>query len=138
MMATMNIDMCMTCCWGNMMITLIIGIMLGVMLMKLFDQNRKSAWVQEMKTYQKLEVDDLKYLLKMKGLSTTGIKEDLIKRLIKSTDVRGVSNGSIAHEHVAQITTLTGTMRVKMMHKKTTATSPQPNVDERWRDSSSR
>ena len=84
------------------------------------------AWVKERKTYQKLMVDELRFLLNMTGLPTTGIKEDLIKRLIKSNEEENVGK-SVAKEHVAQITTQKESMRIKMTQK---MQSPSPNRDE--------
>ena len=71
-------------------------------------------------------VDELRFLLKMKGLPTTGIKEDLIKRLIKSNEEENIGK-SVAKEHVAQITTQKESMRFKMTQK---MHSPSPNRDE--------
>jgi len=71
-------------------------------------------------------VDELKFLLKMRGLPSTGIKEDLIKRLIKSNEEENLGK-PVAHEHVAEITTQKESMRIKMTQK---MRSPSPNRDE--------
>jgi len=119
-------DLCISNCWGNMLMSMLLGSIMTVMVIKYMDYKRKMAWVKEKKTYQKLMVDELRFLLKMKGLPTTGIKEDLIKRLIKSNEEENIGK-SVAKEHVAQITTQKESMRFKMTQK---MHSPSPNRDE--------
>ena len=129
MSSIIAMEMCISNCMGNMLMSMIMGGIIAVMTMKSMDYKRKMAWVKEKKTYQKLMVDELRWLLKMRGLPTTGIKEDLIKRLIKSNEEENLGKG-VAHDHVAQMTTQKESMRVKMTQKINKMQSPSPNRDE--------
>jgi hypothetical protein len=119
-------DLCISNCWGNMLMSMLLGSIMTVMVIKYMDYKRKIAWVKEKKTYQKLMVDELRFLLKMKGLPTTGIKEDLIKRLIKSNEKENLGK-PVTHEDAAQIATRKESMRIKVTQK---THSPSPNRDE--------
>ena len=43
-------EMCISNCWGNMLMSMLLGAIIAVMVMKSMDHKKKVAWVNEKKT----------------------------------------------------------------------------------------
>ena len=97
----MELDMCISECKGNMLISMMIGGILVYMIMRWMDNRKRNQWVKDMKTYKTLGVDELRLLLKLNDLPVSGLKEDMIRRLIKHNMTEKIGQGAAAHD-VAQ------------------------------------
>jgi hypothetical protein len=42
-------EMCISNCWGNMLMSMLLGAIIAVMVMKYMDHKKKMAWVKEKK-----------------------------------------------------------------------------------------
>jgi len=120
----MELDMCISECRGNMLISMMIGGIIVYMIMRWMDNRKKNQWVKDMKTYKTLGVDELRLLLKLNDLPVSGLKEDMIRRLIKHNMTEKMGNWAASHD-VAKMKAHKETLKMRFSSEKTQQHSEQ-------------
>lgn len=125
----MEMDLCISTCMGNMLISMMIGGIIVYMIMRCMDNRKKNQWVKEMKTYKTLGVDELRLLLKLNDLPVSGLKEDMIRRLIKHNMSEKMDKMAASHD-VAKMKAHKETLHQRFKEQFMAPEKKQQNIEQ--------